>query len=55
MASVEGVDGEVLNFRPYGLPFTIVSRKMEGEELVWHYPGFGETRLNRICDLPDHM
>jgi len=44
----------VLNFSPFGLPVTIVTRRMEGDELVWTYPAISEdVRMRRICTLPD--
>lgn len=52
-ASIEWV-GDVLHFHPFGLPFTIVTRRMEGNTLVWTYPGVeGEVRMERICRLPE--
>jgi hypothetical protein len=54
-AAVEWV-GDVLRFRPFGLPFTIVTRRMDGDELVWTYPRFeGEVRMKRICRVPDRL
>jgi hypothetical protein len=51
--SIEFVDG-VMAFHPLGLPYTLVTRRMEGEELVWTYPGVeGEVRMKRICRVPD--
>lgn len=53
--SIEWVD-EVLHFHPFGLPYTIVTRRREGEELVWTYPRFeGEIRMKRICRVPDRL
>ena len=44
----------VLNFNPFGLPFTIVTRRMDGDELTWTYPAIDEdVRMRRICTLPD--
>ncbi|GIS69555.1 MAG: hypothetical protein CM1200mP9_03760 [Gammaproteobacteria bacterium] len=40
-----------LHFYAFGGP-RVVSRYMEGDELVWIYPGFGVTRMKRICKLP---
>jgi hypothetical protein len=46
-------DAGVMNFHPFGLPLTIVTRRLEGDELVWTYPAVeGEIRMNRICRLP---
>ena len=42
-----------MKFSPFGLPYTIVTRRMEGEELVWTYPAVeGEVRMKRTCVLP---
>lgn len=44
----------VLNFSPFGLPVTIVTRRMDEDELVWTYPAIDEdVRMRRICALPD--
>ena len=54
-ASIEWVEG-VLSFRPFGLPYTIVTRRREGSELVWTYPRFaGEIRMKQICRVPDRL
>lgn len=43
-----------LRFSPFGLPFTIVTRRMDGDELVWTYPAIeGDIRMRRICQLPE--
>jgi hypothetical protein len=43
----------VMKFRPFGLPKTIVTRRMEGDDLVWTYPMIeGEVRMKRICRYP---
>lgn len=53
--SMEWVDG-VLNFHPFGLPYTIVTRRKEGREVVWTYPRFeGEIRMRRICIVPEPL
>jgi hypothetical protein len=53
--SIEWVD-DVMHFHPFGLSYTIVTRRREGEELVWTYPRFeGEIRMNRICRVPDRL
>jgi hypothetical protein len=50
--AIDYEDG-VMNFHPFGLPYTIVTRRMDGDELVWTYPGIaGEVRMKRICALP---
>lgn len=51
--SIEYDDDGVMRFHPFGLPYTIVTRRMDGDELVWTYPGVdGEIRMERICELP---
>ena len=40
-----------LHFYAFGGPH-VVSRYLEGDELIWIYPGFGTTRMERICKLP---
>ena len=53
--SIEWV-GEVLSFHAFGLPYTIVTRRREGDELVWTYPRIeGEVRMKQICRVPDHL
>lgn len=53
LVSVEFRD-DVLRFHPFGLPVTIVTRRMDGDELVWTYPRIDEdVRMRRICTLPD--
>ena len=50
--SIDYHDG-VMEFHPFGLPYTVVKRWIEGDELVWTYPGIeGEVRMKRICNLP---
>lgn len=46
--AAEFVDGS-LELRPSGLSFVAVTRKLEGEELVWNFL-FIPNRLIRICD-----
>lgn len=54
LASVEFNEEGVMEFSPFGLPFTIVTRRMDGDTLVWTYPAIeGDTRMKRICRLPD--
>jgi hypothetical protein len=43
----------VMEFRPFGLPAVAVTRERQGDQLVWHYPGRGEVRMNRICRIPE--
>lgn len=50
--AIEWRDG-VLSFRPFGLPFTIVTRERRDERLFWHYPKFGEVQMERICSVPE--
>jgi hypothetical protein len=53
--SIDYRDG-VMNFHPFGLPYTIVTRRMDGDELVWTYPRVeGEVRMKRICKLPGRL
>ena len=42
----------VLNFRPFGGPVVLVTRRRDGENLLFKYPGRGERRLERICEVP---
>jgi len=54
LVSIEFNDAGVMEFSPFGLPFTVVTRRMEGDTLVWTYPAIdGDTRMKRICNLPD--
>lgn len=46
-------EGGVMKFHPFGLPYTLVTREREGDQLVWHYPGIGEVRMERICEVPE--
>jgi len=51
--SIEFIGG-VMRFHPFGLPYTIVTRRMKGDELVWTYPQIeGEVRMRRLCKLPE--
>ena len=44
---------DVMRFHPFGLPVTIVTRRRDGDELVWTYPAVeGDIRMKRICKLP---
>ena len=53
--SIDWVD-DVLNFHPFGLPYTIVTRRMEGDEVLRTYPRFdGELQMKRICRVPDRL
>ncbi len=49
-AAIEWRDG-ILNFRPFGGPVVAVTRRLEGDELVWHYPGKGDIRMERVCRI----
>ena len=49
-SSEKFIDG-VLHHYAFGL-IPVVKRYLDGDELVWTYPGFGETRMKRICRLP---
>ena len=42
----------ILQFRPFGLPFVLVTRELQDGDLVWNYPGVGEVRMERICRVP---
>lgn len=42
-----------LKFRPYNLPIDMVTRSIEGNELVWKYANGDVTRMKRICKLPE--
>ncbi len=50
-ASIKWRDGN-MEFSPFGLPYTIVTRHLAGDQLVWTYPGLGEVRMERICKVP---
>lgn len=43
----------VLRFRPFGGPLVLVTRRRDGEDLLFKYPGRGERRLERICAMPE--
>jgi hypothetical protein len=45
------IDG-VLHHYAFGV-VPVVTRELEDGDLVWKYPGFGETRMKRICTLPE--
>jgi hypothetical protein len=49
--SIEWED-KVMKFHPFGLPLVIVTRERQGEQVVWHYPNYGEIRMERICAVP---
>ena len=52
VVSIDYQDG-VMNLHPFGLPYIIVTRRMDGDDLVWTYPRIeGEVRMHRICQLP---
>ena len=54
LVSIAFNDEGVMEFSPFGLPVTIVTRRMDGDSLVWTYPAIdGDTRMKRICKLPD--
>jgi hypothetical protein len=42
----------VMEFRPFSLPYVIVTRQMQGDQLVWQYPSLGAVRMERICRVP---
>ena len=41
-----------MKFHPFGLPYTIVTRQLHNDQLVWNYPRIGEVRMDRICRVP---
>jgi hypothetical protein len=43
----------VLNFHPFGFGPTAVRRYMENNQLIWEYLDGTQTRMNRICTLPE--
>lgn len=45
--------GETLSFRPFGGPVVAVTRRLDGEELLWRYPGAGELRMERTCRIAE--
>ncbi len=52
--SIDYDDNGRMNFHPFGLPFTIVTRRMDADELVWTYPAINdEVRMKRICSLSE--
>ena len=51
-AAIDWREG-VLHFEPFGLPITIVTRRLENDELIWTYPGFGTNRMQRVCRLTE--
>lgn len=55
--SIDYDEEGTMSFHPFGLPFTIVTRRMEGDELVWTYPRIeNDVRMKRICKLPpEHL
>jgi len=52
-AAVSWRDDGVLAFRPFGLPWTVVTRRLEGDRLVWTYPGQEPMTMTRICRLSE--
>ncbi len=54
LVSIQFNSEGVMEFSPFGLPFTIVTRRMDGDTLVWTYPAVeGDVRMKRLCKLPD--
>lgn len=41
-----------LKFRPFNLPVDMVTRSLDGDDLIWKYADGDVTRLKRICKLP---
>lgn len=51
--SIDFDEDGTMNFHPFGLPVTMVTRRIDGAELVWTYPAIeDEVRMRRICELP---
>ena len=50
---VSGADDAVPPFRPFGPPWTVVTRRLEGDRLMWTYPGREPMTMTRICRLSD--
>ena len=50
-AAAGWVDG-ALTLRPFGQGLVTVTRRLEGDEVVWEYPAIGTTRMRRICSVP---
>lgn len=44
---------KVLNFHVFGWGPIVVRRYREGDQLVWDYADGTQTRMNRICKLPE--
>ena len=44
---------EVLEFNVFGWGPVVVSRYLEGDQLVWEYADGSTTHMNRICALPE--
>lgn len=54
LVSISFTKDGTMAFHPFGLPMTIVTRRMEGDTLIWTYPRVDEeVRMKRICRLPD--
>lgn len=45
-------ENDVLNFRPFGLPWVGVKRELRGEQLIWTYMAYGEITMERQCFMP---
>ena len=43
----------VLEFNVFGWGPVVVTRYMEGEQLVWEYADGSKTYMDRICRLPE--
>jgi hypothetical protein len=53
--AIDFQDG-VMRFHPFGLPITLVTRRMDDDELVWTYPGIDDDiRMKRLCELPPQV
>ena len=45
----------VLDFRVFGWGPVVVRRYRDGDDLIWEYADGTNTRLERICTLPEHI
>lgn len=48
-------DEGVLDFHVFGWGPVVVNRYLDGEQLIWEYVDGSQTRMNRICTLPDNQ
>jgi hypothetical protein len=45
----------VLDFHVFGWGPVVVNRYLDGEQLIWDYADGSQTRMNRICTLPENQ